>query len=348
MKKNGFTLIELLAVIVILAIIALIATPIILNIINDAKEESNERSVELYASAIKNGIAAYQLREGKEVLPGTYNETNKLPFEVEYDGQVDCTSVTITEDGKVTLEGCKVNGGEKEYSYGIEEQEEQSELAKLCTPNTTKAKALVWQGSANPALETSYAEQEVGLLASIDGAYTPGVAYTCNFIDDSETNNMTFFVLSSTESDVTLISGANLEGTVAWCGDETKCKTDGSWDNTKGPITANEALTDKTSNWSIKNGGKLNDTQMGTIKLPTAYQIAEAVGQTFTGSNISGLPTWLNSYTKTPVANGYWTSTPHASISGNAWAVQYSGSAFNASVSYGSGYGARPVINLSI
>ena len=45
MRKNGFTLIELLAVIVILAIIALIATPIILGIINDAREESNERSV---------------------------------------------------------------------------------------------------------------------------------------------------------------------------------------------------------------------------------------------------------------------------------------------------------------
>ena len=130
MKRNGFTLIELLAVIVILAIIALIATPIILGIINDAKEESNERSVELYASAVRNGIAAYQLREGKEVLPGTYNETNKLPFEVEYDGQVDCTSVTIAEDGKVTLEGCKVNGGTKEYSYGTKQEIEVSKVCK--------------------------------------------------------------------------------------------------------------------------------------------------------------------------------------------------------------------------
>ena len=126
--KKGFTLIELLAVIVILAIIALIATPIILGIINDAREESNERSVELYASAIRNGIAAYQLREGKEVLPGTYNETNKLPFEVEYDGKVDCTSVIIGEDGKVSLDKCTVNGGTKEYSLGV-----QQEVTKACT-----------------------------------------------------------------------------------------------------------------------------------------------------------------------------------------------------------------------
>jgi len=126
MRKNGFTLIELLAVIVILAIIALIATPIILGIINDAREESNERSVELYASAVRNGIAAYQLRTGNEVLPGTYNETNKLPFEVEYDGKVDCTSVIISEEGKVSLEGCTVNGGTKEYSYGKKQE-------KACT-----------------------------------------------------------------------------------------------------------------------------------------------------------------------------------------------------------------------
>ena len=46
MKNKGFTLIELLAVIVILAIIALIATPVILNIIEDARKSAAERSME--------------------------------------------------------------------------------------------------------------------------------------------------------------------------------------------------------------------------------------------------------------------------------------------------------------
>lgn len=48
-NKKGFTLIELLAVIVILAIIALIATPLIMDVINDAKEgamEQNKRTME--------------------------------------------------------------------------------------------------------------------------------------------------------------------------------------------------------------------------------------------------------------------------------------------------------------
>ena len=43
-KKNGFTLIELLAVIIVLAIIALIATPIIFNVIENAKIKSLENS----------------------------------------------------------------------------------------------------------------------------------------------------------------------------------------------------------------------------------------------------------------------------------------------------------------
>ena len=56
MKKNAFTLIELLAVIVILAIIALIAVPVLLNIINDTKENSLKRSVELYMNSVKTSI----------------------------------------------------------------------------------------------------------------------------------------------------------------------------------------------------------------------------------------------------------------------------------------------------
>ena len=54
--KQGFTLIELLAVIVILAIIALIAVPIVINIINDAKEESDKKSIKLYADTVEKII----------------------------------------------------------------------------------------------------------------------------------------------------------------------------------------------------------------------------------------------------------------------------------------------------
>ena len=109
--KKGFTLIELLAVIVILAIIALIATPIILGIINDAREESNERSVELYASAVRNAIAAYQ-------LTGTSAPTKFSDLDIQYDGSVVCATEELYEDGSFYIADCTVNGDEVEYTYG--------------------------------------------------------------------------------------------------------------------------------------------------------------------------------------------------------------------------------------
>ena len=67
MNKKGFTLIELLAVIVILAIIALIATPIIIGIINDAREEADERSVELIGSGVEYAVTSYMYKNNGNV-----------------------------------------------------------------------------------------------------------------------------------------------------------------------------------------------------------------------------------------------------------------------------------------
>jgi len=44
MNKKGFTLIELLAVIIILAVIALIATPVVLNVVENARLEAAKNS----------------------------------------------------------------------------------------------------------------------------------------------------------------------------------------------------------------------------------------------------------------------------------------------------------------
>ena len=60
--KKGFTLIELLAVIVILAIIALIAVPIVINIINDSKKESLQRSIDLYMDHAQKRITQENMK----------------------------------------------------------------------------------------------------------------------------------------------------------------------------------------------------------------------------------------------------------------------------------------------
>ena len=121
--KKGFTLIELLAVIVILAIIALIAVPIILNIIKDSEEESNKRSIEMYAKALENSIAKYQLSGKKlevsklETIDGR-NFSNIDDLKVDYEGNVVCHIIDVYEDGNIYLDDCEVNRKTIKYSYG--------------------------------------------------------------------------------------------------------------------------------------------------------------------------------------------------------------------------------------
>ena len=115
MKNKGFTLIELLAVIVILAIIALIATPIILNIIDNTKEQSVKRSIDHYMSAATAAIARENLNNTSGGVNPTECEINssgnlvcdgyedKDPILVEIDGDKPKTGGTITfENGKIT------------------------------------------------------------------------------------------------------------------------------------------------------------------------------------------------------------------------------------------------------
>ena len=133
MKNKGFTLIELLAVIVILAIIALIATPIVLNIIDDTKESSAKESVNLYARAIQQSVARYQLNNpGASVLSGTFTSSNGgktltsegKTLQVEYTGEnIICNSIQISKEGTVKLNECTVNGNGN-YSYGYENETE--------------------------------------------------------------------------------------------------------------------------------------------------------------------------------------------------------------------------------
>ena len=143
MNKKGFTLIELLAVIVILAVIALIASPIILGIINDAREASRVRSVEAYADAVETTVTTYMTLNPDLVADtglicsstctdsclidatpdgrdagGKGTCTNSVKA-VTYSGsKVTCTTVTYDQStGIVALAGCTV-GEDTENTYG--------------------------------------------------------------------------------------------------------------------------------------------------------------------------------------------------------------------------------------
>jgi len=105
--KKGFTLIELLAVIVILAIIALIATPIILGIIADARNEAKVRSAELYLTALEQAIIREKM-----------NDTTFNPSSCDINGQiVTCGGETLNVDvdgEKPTSGTITINNGQTE------------------------------------------------------------------------------------------------------------------------------------------------------------------------------------------------------------------------------------------
>ncbi len=93
MKKRGFTLIELLAVIVILAIIALIATPIILNMINNARKSAAVDSAYGYIEAVEYN--------------NSMNMINKDKYPLIEDGEdIDISTIT-----NINIKGTKPDSG---------------------------------------------------------------------------------------------------------------------------------------------------------------------------------------------------------------------------------------------
>ena len=111
MNKKGFTLIELLAVIIILAVIALIATPIVLDVINDARLKTAESSVNGYLSAIDNARYEYILDNNgaeptalSQLTISTKGETVKCYAT----GTTEATAIT---NGVVTATKCSTMDG---------------------------------------------------------------------------------------------------------------------------------------------------------------------------------------------------------------------------------------------
>ena len=98
--KKGFTLIELLAVIIVLAIIALIATPIVLDVIEDARESADRSSAHMVLSAANNYFAESLLdKSKKENLNGTTN----LFYDIQMQNKPKEGELFINEQGQVAF-----------------------------------------------------------------------------------------------------------------------------------------------------------------------------------------------------------------------------------------------------
>lgn len=203
MKKDGFTLVELLAVVVILAVVALIATPIILNVINDAKKSSIKQSAIGYVDAVEKTILE-----------------KKTNTDVDYDGKYTIKKDQITKEsetasllpildliqlnvnvkgelptkGNLEIEKSNVISGEFYYNnYLVTLSNDKYKIQVLSNSSSTDTSAL--ETEINNLKAELDAEKKKG--ATITLSFSGSTALSCN----SSNNNFEGLTQSSKTSD---------------------------------------------------------------------------------------------------------------------------------------------------
>ena len=343
MKKRGFTLIELLAVIVVLAIIALIATPIVMDTIKRSKKGAAERSADSYVKQVETVVAEGRLSKN-EVLEGEYQITS--------DGNL-CRdkSASCSDDKKIKIEmnGTKPTSGKIKITNGSVDQSSSNMTIGdyNVSYNPTKKTYEAKEKGNTPQIEVLCTAKTAATTGNVpSGNYAYGDEYTCELGDNDA---KTFFVLETNGDNVSLIMDKNIDSngkgttsgnTVAWSEDGDNHKDE---DVSAQAVTAKEYLKNSTTSWT-----KLTESQ---ISLPTGQQIATAGGDsawtdsTYTETTLS---TWLyGNLNASEAPSAYWTSTPRASYSSNAWIVDCDGTLSGDSVAIDDFSGVRPVITVS-
>ena len=327
-KNKGFTLVELLAVIVILALIALIATPIILNVINDAKKQAAKDSAYGYMDAVEKYIVSSEL-EDKSIKDRTYSveELNNMGVSVKG---------STPDNGNIEIK----EGAVKNYNLGIDGYAvSNGEVKKVSTTKSFKNGTAVYY---NPETRKKCSESE--------SKSTTGTNSGC----------MKWYVFNDKEGNATVnvILDHNTTARVAWNSTgnnsemkEVKIKLEEDtkdWKNTARLITANEIAkitgntrfdaTQSGQNWFCLDTNQ-PDTTTWCAKAQGASEYDWLFDYTYDctnyGCNISDSNTW-----------GYWTSSPDKGNSAYAWRVRWNGNLLNGVVG-STDFGIRPVITIS-
>ena len=327
-KNKGFTLVELLAVIVILALIALIATPIILNVINDAKKQAAKDSAYGYMDAVEKYIVSSEL-EDKSIQDGTYSVEELNSMGVSVKG-------STPDNGNIEIKNSSV----KSYDIGIDGYAvSNGEVKKVSTTKSFKNGTAVYY---NPVSEEK--------CKSSEAVSTTGKNSGCMkwyVFNDKEGNATVNVILDhNTTAGVAYNStGSNSEMKEVKKALENDTK---DWKNTARLITANEVakITGNTGfdaskenqDWFCLDTNQPDNTSycakaQGTSEYVWLFDYTN--GCTSYGCNTSDSNTW-----------GYWTNTPYKDNSIYAWHVGSSGHLGNSDVTI-SGRGIRPVITIS-
>ena len=356
-NKKGFTLIELLAVIIILAIVALIATPIILDVVEDARKSAGLSESNMILSGINN-----------------YCATEEIKIQMNSDYEQICKNSLVAEDVKKM-----VNLGNAE----ILEIEYNNKLIWLKVKSNGKIYSLQDNAMVEGDLDKPEAKYTVGDLLKVQ-------------VSDSEIQNIYVLEVNGDEI-VGILDRNLPGETVAWISEEDYNAAGGNWSNDSdevknqnlyeyGPVTANKILNERTSSWNKVNKVELPKATT-ILELTEFYQnlsevdkqnweskYADRMSEAFDviGSCNSNseckeklteagygdvlLPEWatINLYTTgDSSAYAYWTSTPLAypnvfsSPPGLVWNVFHFGHLFYDFFNNSDNVGGRPVIHIS-
>ena len=324
-KNKGFTLVELLAVIVILALIALIATPIILNVINDAKKQAAKDSAYGYMDAVEKYIVSSEL-EDESIQDGTYR-VEDLNKKISVKG-------STPDNGTIKIESKTV----KSYDIGIDGYVvSNGEVKKASTTKEIKNGTAVYY---NPETRKKCSESE--------SKSTTGTKNGCMkwYVFNDKEGNATVNVIldhNTTAGVVYNSTGNNSEMK------EVKIKLEEDtkdWKNTARLITASEIakITGNTvfdaskenQDWFYLDSNNQTQTKNSTNKSKYAWLFDYTNECTNYGCNKPDSSNW-----------GYWTSTSYKGSSTKAWPVDRDGSLSSDYYVTSSDHGVRPVITIS-
>ena len=173
MKRKGFTLIELLAVIIVLAIIALIATPIIFNVIENAKIKSLENSCYGVIDAVRTNYSENLLNSTRECKDE--NDKN-CGGKIETSGNV--KELTVAGEQPSGGSWVIVNDPKTENGRGIQITDVTFDSMKgyFCSNDLTTGKVKCEKGN-KPQTELTFKEKVLGennsnIVTTGDGLYS--------------------------------------------------------------------------------------------------------------------------------------------------------------------------------
>ena len=325
-KNKGFTLVELLAVIVILALIALIATPIILNVINDAKKQAAKDSAYGYMDAVEKYIVSSEL-EDKSIQDRTYSVEELNSMGVSVKG-------STPDNGNIEIKNSSV----KSYDIGIDGYVvSNGKVDKVSTTKSFKNGTAVYYNPVSREKCTGYTE------ANSTTGKNSGCMKWYVFNDKEGNATVNVILDHNTTANVAYNStGSNSE--MKEVADALK-KDTSTWKNTARLITANEVakitkhptfnVNKENQDWFYLDSNNLTLTVNSTNKSKYAWLFDYTNECTSYGCNVSDSSTW-----------GYWTSSPYKGNSTQAWRVVRNGYLGGNGVIF-TGDGIRPVITIS-